>query len=312
METQEMFINKSISLHLFYMRIAFEHLTIIQAALAPKYDDLINESRDLRQEAQKFLSVIVAIAKGHVIESVAKSQEIITPFTYEAERITEFLTGVKIDSNITQDEQVLLTSRSQMYRPLLSDQMKKLNTDATNIIQKITDYQNRLLESVLRCKIYLPIYPDRMEHIMHENNNYLSNLKNIQNMNLTPTLNSLLDEMIFWNDNLADHNEFIMGLLDPHEKESIAKAREFEEKYEELHDEAVAARDNPEKIVEVLNRSLEVTTQFQVNNVKEVERILACNLKSITLPLAIDHDLREVNHYLRILQEGKNITANNI
>jgi hypothetical protein len=180
------------------------------------------------------------------------------------------------------------------------------------MLSKITDYQDKLLESVIRCKIYLPIYPDRMEHIIHENNNYLSNLKNIQNMNLTPTLNTLLDEIIFWNNNLADHNEFIMGLLDPHESESITAAKEYEEKYEELKNEAIAAKDNPEKIVEVLNKSLEITSQFQVNNIKELEKILTCNLKSITLPLAIDHDLREVNHYLRVLQEGKDIITNNI
>lgn len=312
METKEAFIDKSINLHLFYMRITFEHLTIIEGALPPKYDDLINEARNLRQEAQKFLSVIVSIAKGHVNELVAQSQEIITPFTYEAERKTEFLTGLKIDTNITQDEQVLLTSRSQMYRPLLSEQIVKLNADATDIIQKITDYQNKLLETVIRCKIYLPIYPDRIEHIINENNNYLTNLKNIQNMNFTLNLNSLLDEIIFWSDNLADHNEFMVGLLDPHEKSSITEAKEYEEKYEDLKNEAIAAKDNPEKIVEVLNKSLELTSQFKTSNIKELERMLTCNLKSITLPLAIEHDLREVNHYFRILQEGKDIPINTI
>lgn len=131
-------------------------------------------------------------------------------------------------------------------------------------------------------------------------------------MNLTTTVSSLLDEIIFWSDNLADHNEFTIGLLDPHEKDSIREAKEFEEKYEELHEQAVAAKDNLEKLIEVLNKSIELTLQFKDNNIMELERMLACNLKSITLPLAIEHDLREVNHYLRILQEGKNITTNNI
>lgn len=312
MENKETFIDKSINLHLFYMRITYEHLTIIEGALPLKYDDLIDEVRKLRQESQKFLSTIVAVAKGHVSESVAKSQEIITTFTYEAERKTELLTGLKIDTNITQDEQVLLTSRSQMYRPLLSEQIVKLNSDAISIIQRITDYQSKLLESVLRCKIYLPIYPDRIQHIISENNNYLSNLKNIQNMTLTPTLNSLLDEIIFWSDNLADHNEFIIGLLDPHEKESINEAKEYEEKYEDLKAEAIAAKGDSVKIIEVLNKSLELTLQFKASNVKELEKMLTCNLKSITLPLAIEHDLRELNHYLRILQDGKDILINTI
>ncbi len=312
MPINDMFIDKSINLHLFYMRITAEHLIIIESSLPPKNSDLIKESNSLKEEALKFLSLIITIAKGHVNPNVIKSQELITPYTYQAERITEFLTGIKIDTSITQEEQVLLMSRNTMYRQLLNEEIIKLNNQSIDIVKKITDFQTRLYESVLRCKTFLAVYPDRLEHIIDENKDYLNSIQKLQNMNINPTLDSLREDIIFWNKNISDHNEFTAGLLDPHEKESIKVAKEYEEIYEALEEEAINAKDNPERILEVLNKSLETTLRFRDINFKELENMLSCNVKSITVPLAVDHDLREVNYYLRILLESRNMFVSNI
>lgn len=302
MPINDMFITKSIDLHLFFMRITEEHLIFIKGALPDKYIDLINETDNLREEAVKFLNVIVSLANGYISPHVLKSNEILTKFTYDSEKATSQLTGIKIDLNLTLNENKLLTPE---YNRVSHDEIMRLNDYAIDIIKKITSFESSLLKSIEDCEIFCSIYPDRLDHIIDENKNYLVNLTNLQNMKFVPSLQTLSYEIIFWNENLSDHGKYTAGLLDPKEKNLIKKANEFAEEFEILKDEAKNAKEDLNRITSVLNKSLELTIKFKEFNVHEVEGLLNCKIKSITLPLAAEHDLREVNHYLGILQEAK-------
>lgn len=307
MPTNDLFVSESINLHLFFMRITEEHLIFIQLALPAKNVEIANEAAILRNESVKFLSFILTISNGYVSKNVINSNEIVTKYTYDIKRLTEYYTGMQIDSNITLNEYNMLSTQNMMYRTVSNEQMLFLNNYAINLLNQITDFESRLLNSVIHCQAFTSIFPDRLDHIIDENRQYVKTVQNLQNMKLVPTLESINDEMIFWNENLSDHGEYTAALLDTKEKSLKKVSLEFAERFEVLEDEAKNAKNNPNKIISVINRSLEETKRYKDFNIREVEDILYCKVKSIILPLAADHDLREVSYYLRILYEGSSL-----
>lgn len=305
MSINEMFINKSIDLHLFFMRITEEHLLFIESSLPPKNAALKQEAETLRQELLKIFSFIMSISSGHVSENVINSGELITKYTYEAEKLSEYYTGLEIDINYTLNENNMLTSEHLTYKQISNEEMISLNNYVADIVRKATYFQSKIFEAVLKCEIFTSIFPDRLDHIIDENKHYIVEIEKLQNMNLIPTLNSLNEEMIFWNENLSDHSIFTALRLDPTEKELAKISMDFADKFDRLADEAKKAKNNAADIINLVNRSLEETIKYKEANIKDVEGLLYCKIKSIILPLSAEHDLRELNHYLRILYDGK-------
>ena len=289
------------------MRIAEEHLVFIQAALSPPNCNLAKKIATLRDEALLFWCFIMYISNGHVSQDEIGSNELITKYTYDAEKATEFYTCIKSFSNLTLNEQHLLTNVNIMYKPISYKQILILNKYAIDIINRITDFQSELLKSFVNCEIFINIYPDRIDHIIDENRRYMQDIQDLQNMNLIPNLNSINEQMIFWNENMSDHGDYTAHLLDPKEKELSKTSLEFSAAFTKLTNEAKNARNNPNEIIRVIDRSLQELIRYKEFYTQGVVGILNCKIKSLILPLAAEHDLRELHHYLKILYEGKNI-----
>lgn len=305
MSSNEMFISKSIDLHLFFMRITEEHLIFIQSSLPSKNAVLKQEAETLRQELLKLFSFIISISSGHVSQDVIDSGELITNYTYEAEKLSEYYIGIEIDSNYTINENNMLTSQNTEYKQISNEQMISLNNYVADLVRRVTDFQSRILEAFEKCEIFTSIFPDRLDHIIDENKHYILEIEKLQNMNLLPTLNSLNEEMIFWNENLSDHGIFTALRLDPSEKELAKISINFADEFDILANEAKNVGNNTTNIIDLVNRSLEETIKYKEVNTKDVEGLLYCKIKSIILPLSAEYDLREINHYLRILYDGK-------
>ena len=307
MPTNNIFISKSIDLHLFFMRITEEHLIFILQALSPLNSDLSREAKALRNEALNFLCLIMSISNGHVSQEALSSNELTTKYTYNAEKLTEYYTGLQIYSNLTLNEQYILTTVNMMYKPISNNQMLVLNKYAIDITNRIIAFQSRLFQSISKCEIFVNIYPDRLDHIIEENRRYVEDIQALQNMNLISTLYSINDQMIFWNENMSDHGEFTAHLLDPKEKELVKISLEFGDVFDKLANDAKNATNNPNEITNVMNKSLQELIKYKEFYVQVVIDIMNCKVKSMILPLPAEHDLREVNHYLRILYEGKKL-----
>ena len=98
------FIKKSLEVNLFFLRIMKEHLIFIEANLSPINEVLIQEANILKRSLEMLLSELVSLAFGAVREEVLESNELVTSFTLDAEEATSSLTGISIDTNITNQE----------------------------------------------------------------------------------------------------------------------------------------------------------------------------------------------------------------
>ncbi|MBU5427644.1 DUF2935 domain-containing protein [Tissierella pigra] len=231
-------------------------------------------------------------------ESVLKSNELVTNYTLRAEEITSTLTGLKINTNITEAELDLRSDPDFDYTEWLEEKVQNINCRSLNLLEEVIKFKEKLLDLFLNCKIFMTMYPHMLHHLIDEAKLY----KDLLLCLIEKTLPNkpICDELRFWNHIMEDHGEFIDGMLDPTEKDLKRRAEEFVKKFEELVKESIKCHEK-----QLAEKSLITTKEFRDFKVSAVEGLLNCKIKSIIPPLLGDHILREANHYIRILKEMK-------
>lgn len=291
------YVRTSVELHLFFARIMKEHAIFLQAGFMPKNTEYIQEAMMYKREFEKLLSNTVEVSNCIISSNVLKSGEIVTNFTYGAERKTEELTGIIIDSNITLRE-LGLESSNYYGMADITKYVCYLNDTAIQLLDGLINFKERLLNNVLCCKVFTANYPLLIEHILREAKlyrQYVMMLQRGENINCQ----DMKQVELFWNQIMMEHALFIRGLLDPTENDLITTANDFAEDYKKLLEEAKNMTDAT--IKSVTDKTIAETQKYIEFKTAGTEGIKDCNIKSIILPLLADHVLREANHYFRIL-----------
>lgn len=134
------FITQSLELNLFFMRIAKEHAIFMEAAFVPKNNNLAEQADMLKDMFEKLLKRTIRMSEGVLSPQVITSGEIITEMTYEAERETEYYSGIDINSNLTNKEISLLKNTSEGYASSLAESVYYLNAEALQAARAIADF----------------------------------------------------------------------------------------------------------------------------------------------------------------------------
>jgi hypothetical protein len=300
MPTQSMYIQESFETNLFFLRILKEHALFMQLSFTPKNKALGNEAENLRRRFDGLLRQVIRRAKGYVGRRVMDSGELFTRFTLEAERSTQYFTGVPIDMKLTEEEYNL--GGGAMPPVTMQGEADTINRNALALAQELLQFKERVYQDVVSCKIITMLYPHNIDHTIRENRHYITMLQNLMARDLTLNISELADEEAFWNDIMGEHAEFIDGLLDPTEKSLKDTARMFAMEFGRLQEEANAARNMLQMVPETTMKSEDATAHIRDFKTQGTQGILSCQIRSIINPLLSDHVLREANHYLRILQ----------
>lgn len=294
------YVKASIELHLFFLRIMKEHALFLQAGFMPISNDYICEAQWYKGEFEKILAEIVRLSNCRICPEILKSGEIVTPYTFNAERKTTEFTGIIIDTNITLQQLRLQSDSKIRIDPNLTEFICYLNNKVLQLLDRFIDLKERILRDVLSCELFTANYPLLIEHIIREAKlyrQYVVMLQNGQNI----TVQDRKQVELFWNQIMMEHALFIRGLLDPTEEELIDTADEFAKEYKKLLQEARNMTD--ETINTITDKTITETIKYRDFKKAGTEGIVGCQIKSIILPLLADHVLREANHYLRILEE---------
>ena len=174
------FVRQSVDLNLFFMRIMKEHMFFIQAAFTPKNQNLSQQSGMLKNMAEKVLAEAVSISDGLVSPQVAKSGELVTDLTIQAERVTQFYTGINFNTRLTEAERGLSGAEEIRITPGIIQRIEHHNQRAINVVRSIIAFKERLLNDVLECKLFTLNYPLLIDHILREAKLYLSMLTKLQ------------------------------------------------------------------------------------------------------------------------------------
>lgn len=291
-------MNLSLETHLFFGRIMKEHALFLEAGFPCVNEDWIQKADYFRVGFENLLREVVEIADGRVNEPILNSNELVTEFTLPAERRTEALSGVSIDSRITQQEMDLRPgflpreSREVMIR------VHGFNQRAIRLLDGLIAFKENILEEVRRGRLFTANYPLLIEHILREARLYRASVMEIMS-NRRPTYKNLKATEEFWNRIMMEHALFIRGLLDPTEEALIDTADQFAEEYKILLEKA---RQQEDAALGLADATLKETMKYRDFKAAGTRGILNLEIASIILPLLADHVLREANHYIRLLE----------
>ena len=300
------YVRQSLELHLFFSRIMKEHSFFLQLGFMPRDISFTQRANELRMGFDELLRDVVLLSDGIVSNNALRSGEVITPFTLEAEKLSEFYTGIDIPTDITRAEAELVGAYNGTSKGLLRDNVSRINSRAIRLISELIVFKATVLEMQNRCKMFTVNYPLLIEHILREARLYLELVRKLQRQGFIDLKRDVLEQEAFWNRIMAEHSKFIRGLLDPTERELFAIANDFANEFDQLEREAIAAIDRMIPGEKVTEDSLIATEAIRDFKAQATEGLLSCNIRSIIIPLLGDHVLREANHFLRLLRMFEN------
>ncbi|MDP4160650.1 MAG: DUF2935 domain-containing protein [Bacillota bacterium] len=298
------FVRESLDLHLFMARIMKEHAIFMQAGFLPKDVNYVQQAEQFKCQFDEILKEAIMLSDCTASEDVLKSGELVTSTTLLAEKKTQEMTGIHIESSLTIEELRLKADLGTIPQDIKSH-VQWLNQKAIELATAFAEFKAMILDQVTKCCLVTNLFPSQFTHVYREALFYLKVLKRLQNNQFVDARVDLLEQEVFWDEIMGEHAEFVAHFLDPSEKELCRKARDFARRFEKLEHkmkgEGLPASSFGQLIQENLSATLAVA-EFKASG---TELILACQLKSLLSPLLTDHTLREANYYLRILQTWK-------
>lgn len=285
----------SIETHLFFARIMREHALFLAAGFPCKEKEQIEKADFFRKEFEHLLCDVVAIADGRIRPCVLSSGEIVTEFTIPAEKRTSLLTGIPIDSSISEGELALRAVHGRMDSRELISTIFSIHERALTLLHGLIEFKECILKEVGECTLFTSNYPLLIEHILREAKLYCTLVEELMQGRCT-SFQRLCQTERFWNQIMMEHALFIRGLLDPTEEQLIDTADHFATDYKRLLEMA-----RKQDCRAMAKTSLAKTIEYRDFKAAGADGILKCNIASIILPLLADHVLREANHYIRLL-----------
>ncbi len=215
---------------------------------------------------------------------------------------TIYFTGIQIPTHLTQAEAELMGGGATSVNSMLEQYVSALNQRAINATAALIQFKTNILSNVLSCRMFTFNYPLLITHIIREAELYLQQLRRLQNREEINLEREAYELEFFWNRQMAEHAKFIRGLLDPSENNLISQADSFGNEFDQLAAEAQAAMEATAPLTRVTDDSIKATEDLRNFKAQGTQGILACQIRSIIIPLLGDHVLREANHYLRLLK----------
>ncbi len=296
------YVQQSLGLHLFFMRIMKEHAFFLEIGFTPRDKDFMRAADEFRLAFDDILRDVIALSDNVIAPDFLRSGEVVTPYTLNAEEASAFFTGVAIDTRLTKMEDDLSAGRPTDIDNVLVHRVDMINNRVLDLLVKFIQFKARILRDVTNCKMFTVNYPLLIDHILREARLYHLLIQRLQEKEVLDIEQEAFEQELFWNRIMAEHSLFIRGLLDPTENELITLANNFGNEFNELYEESKAAMDQTLPLSRVTNESLRATMEISNFNAQGTQGILECKVKSIIIPLLGDHVLRESNHYIRLLK----------
>jgi hypothetical protein len=307
MISKQKFINQSLELNLFFLRIMKEHSIFLEAAFSLKDKNLINQADMFKNEFTRLLSHAICLSEGVIPPNVLEANEIVTKYTMDAEKATQFVSGIFIDSSLTSRERSLVPGINIKNTSMLTEHVYMLNHHSIAAAKMIAKFKAKLKSDVLSCRIFTTAYPLLIDHILREALFFTELLTRLQNGIELDMKRDIVEQETFWNRIMSEHSFFIRGLLDPTEVELFDIANNFGKEFEVLRKEASSMNKSSLDLSTLTDNTVKSTTKLRDFKAQATEGLLGCKIKSIIVPLLADHVLREANHYINLLDSYSNM-----
>ncbi len=197
-------------------------------------------------------------------------------------------------------------------RPTLDN---ALLTEIRQAVAALIEFKRHLVRLSVQCE--LPgsgLYPLLLAHVIREAEHFLAFLDSGCRVPIPGGLLGVMQNESFWLRQMKEHIEFILGLLDPSERELLSEAHAqsavFSRLLETARDLESMAESSPQKFgtaVQFTETLIARVTALRDFKAAGYELAVLCRLLSITVPLLLDHVRREADKFLEELQEMRQV-----
>lgn len=296
------YVKLSLETHLFFARIMKEHALFLEAGFPTHNDEWVRTADRLKKQFEDLLYDVVILADGNISDCILDSGELTTEFTIPAENVTEKLSGIAIDSQITALQKQLRSGNVCPNDKSLENIIHQINQHSVKLLNELINFKESILREVDNQNLFTANYPLLIQHILREAKLYRATIDELLRKGEISS-QDLCELENFWNQIMMEHALFIRGLLDPSEEELFYSAHDFAMDYRALLNQA--KQQDCRAMDELTRKSLEKTLEYRDFKTAGTEGILGGDISSLLLPLLADHVLREANHYIRILEQAK-------
>jgi len=230
------------------------------------------------------------------------ADEIVTKHTLQAEKATQYFSGIMIDSRLTSSEYSLKAGPGNKDISKLMEPVRRLNQHSLAAVNMIIQYKTKLKNDISSCKLFINVYPSLIDHILREAIYFSKLLSGLQKGVEIDMKTDVIMHESFWDEIMSEHSFFIRGLLDPDETKLFELADDFGKEFEDLKKKASVLNKSKKDISDLASKTLISAKKLRDFKNQGVQGILNCKIKSIIIPLLADHVLREANHYINLLE----------
>lgn len=301
------FVRLSLELNLFFLRIMKEHSFFLEVGFLPKDSNLARQADQFKEQFEALLREAITLANRNVSRVVLSSGEVVTDKTLRAEQKTIELSGIPLDTSLTLAE---LELEPGAPNPSLETAVANLNQRAITLTQELIQFKTRILNLVLNCALFTSNFPLLIEHIRREAIFFVEHLQRLQRREQVDLTQEIIAEKAFWDRIMKEHAQFIAHLLDPTEVALIDTADEFADVFNLLQERVQRLEGNILAglfLGGLIKEETRATREIRDFKATATEGLLACQIRSIIIPLLGDHVLREANHFLRILTNPRSL-----
>ena len=137
----------------------------MEAGFPCKDDDWIKKSDCFRQQFEELLIDVIKISNGKINAHILESGELVTEFTIPAERHTEHLTGIPINTDISKAEANLCAGMSREKHRELMQKVHCINKKAIRLLNEFIEFKESILREMESCRLFSFNYPLLIQHI---------------------------------------------------------------------------------------------------------------------------------------------------
>jgi hypothetical protein len=180
----------------------------------------------------------------------------------------------------------------------------------TVAVKNIFIFKRHVLHLLIECKLCGgSLSPLLVDHMSREALYFQKLLQKFRDSAMCYPVDAMVSENVFWLRIMADHLQFIRGLVDPTERQLLGQLKSLNEDFDQL---GLQARDldsilwhfRPNDDLIRVEREVMVATVRLRDFLAALECLIKdCAALTTAPPLLADHVRRETEHFLRILEQ---------
>jgi Domain of unknown function (DUF2935) len=204
---------------------------------------------------------------------------------------------------------------AEARQPLTEQEAMRLSRDAEQQTHRLREFKLHLLRRHLTSQIGLLLPPTFMNHMVNELEEYQHILEYLVRGETPPPAHPVHHHVLWLADALG-HSETLESMVDPVEKQVIAKSHQFTRRFEGLYLKALEVagylrtRLGEFPALTRFNQDVSLEVMLFREFLKELEDMkLDASLLSTLSPLLPDHMAREECYYLLKLAQSSDVPA---